>query len=261
MWFEKVRKVGAMKKSWVLMMAVGVVWSAGGWAEAAVDCSTVPSCASLGYTNTESDCYGAKMVRCPFDRTAVFCRDLPGTVKTCVLGDILYSDLQCYSAPPTNVEPIAMVLDPEARLAVGFEEKELGWLGSGDAKAVSGDESSNTDGKALTKMIVEKIGAGTSYAAGYCYYGYRTDVSPTGTWFLPSIRQHQMLYNNKSVYNSVAASVGEKPLSSARYWSSNFRRASYSLLYRYYFRYDNDGSLSDYEFSNAVHNTKCMMNY
>ena len=221
-----------MKKSWVLMMIVGVVWSAGGWAEAAIDCSTeLPSCAELGYTHKESDCLDTRMVRCPFDRSAVMCRDLRGTVKPCLLGDILYSDLQCYSTLPTNMdeiglEPIAMVLNPGSRLAVGFEETGLQWGNRG----VSG--MGGTDGKALTQTLVEVNGASTDYAAGYCYYGYRTDLFADGTWFLPSMEQLKKLTENEAKYNTAAASVGGTLIpyypeygmvvrNDYSYWSSN----------------------------------------
>ncbi len=36
-------------------------------------CATPPSCASLGYTMTSSDCSGQPTLSCPFDASAVFC--------------------------------------------------------------------------------------------------------------------------------------------------------------------------------------------
>ena len=36
-------------------------------------CATPPSCASLGYTMTSSDCSGQPTLVCPFDASAVFC--------------------------------------------------------------------------------------------------------------------------------------------------------------------------------------------
>ena len=40
---------------------------------AAIDCTTPPTCAELGYKQTASNCAGLFMLKCPFDETAVFC--------------------------------------------------------------------------------------------------------------------------------------------------------------------------------------------
>ena len=36
-------------------------------------CATPPTCASLGYDQSASDCAGRKMIKCPFDTSKVFC--------------------------------------------------------------------------------------------------------------------------------------------------------------------------------------------
>lgn len=36
-------------------------------------CTTVPSCSTLGYTKSASDCSGLDYLRCPFDQSKYFC--------------------------------------------------------------------------------------------------------------------------------------------------------------------------------------------
>ena len=43
----------------------------------AQSCTTAPSCASLGYTKSVSQCSGKNMIKCPFDTALVFCEDGP----------------------------------------------------------------------------------------------------------------------------------------------------------------------------------------
>ena len=180
-----------MKKSWVLMMAVGVVWSAGGWAEAAENCAVRPTCAELGYDEVAANCKDENMIKCPFDDNYVFCRD--SDTKVCELGDILYSDLNCYFNSPSDVVEIGVVFDPRNRLARSMERKTLIWALSYDRNEVtcSGCKLANcpaSDGKAQTLELVKLFGDKTNYAAGYCY-NYTTEGTQKGDWFLPGLAQ------------------------------------------------------------------------
>ena len=38
-------------------------------------CTVAPSCADMGYDKTAADCEGKKMLKCPFDLTAVSCEE------------------------------------------------------------------------------------------------------------------------------------------------------------------------------------------
>ena len=58
-----------MKKYLLLSLAMAVALPA----YAALDCATPPTCAELGYTQSETDCAGQFMLKCPFDETKVFC--------------------------------------------------------------------------------------------------------------------------------------------------------------------------------------------
>ena len=61
-----------MKKE-LLMFGSLLCLMSGIGAVRAQTCATPPSCASLGYTMTSSDCSGLPTLVCPFDASAVFC--------------------------------------------------------------------------------------------------------------------------------------------------------------------------------------------
>ena len=61
-----------MKKE-LLMFGSLLCLMSGIGAVRAQTCATPPSCASLGYTMTSSDCSGQPTLVCPFDASAVFC--------------------------------------------------------------------------------------------------------------------------------------------------------------------------------------------
>ena len=71
-----------MKKYLLLCTALTISSSA----YAAIDCSVRPSCADLGYTQTETDCAGKFILKCPFDETAVFCGGVDGAAKCAAEG-------------------------------------------------------------------------------------------------------------------------------------------------------------------------------
>ena len=49
-------------------------------AYAALDCATPPTCAELGYKQTETDCAGKFMLKCPFSDEDFFCG---GEIASC----------------------------------------------------------------------------------------------------------------------------------------------------------------------------------
>lgn len=92
-----------MKK--LILTAATVVFSAAHASAAALsedlDCTTAPSCAELGYTQSASTCstFGLSYVKCPFDQTKVACNGkVPGysTVEAaCDAEGYKYTAAQC----------------------------------------------------------------------------------------------------------------------------------------------------------------------
>ena len=60
-------------------------------------CVTPPSCYSLGYTKTVSQCSGKAMLKCPLDTSMVFCDNSSsssgGTTTSCPFGYVPYNDI------------------------------------------------------------------------------------------------------------------------------------------------------------------------
>jgi len=65
-----------MKKYLLLSLAMAVSLPA----YAALDCATPPTCDELGYTQTETDCAGKFMLKCPFSDEDFFCG---GEIASC----------------------------------------------------------------------------------------------------------------------------------------------------------------------------------
>ena len=58
------------KTKFVLMLTGGLL---GTWPVSAMECTTPPTCAELGFTKAVADCSGRTMLYCPFDKTKVYC--------------------------------------------------------------------------------------------------------------------------------------------------------------------------------------------
>ena len=73
-------------------------------------CVTPPSCYSLGYTKTVSQCSGKAMLKCPLDTSMVFCDNSSsssgGTTTSCPSGYLPYNDIypSCNETNKTKLE-------------------------------------------------------------------------------------------------------------------------------------------------------------
>lgn len=73
-------------------------------------CVTPPSCYSLGYTKTVSQCSGKAMLKCPLDTSMVFCDNSSsssgGTTTSCPSGYFPYNDIypSCNETNKTKLE-------------------------------------------------------------------------------------------------------------------------------------------------------------
>ena len=199
-------------------------------------------CATLGYTTPADVCDDIEAIKCPYDTAAVFCK---GAIK-CQAGAVLASDKKCYDATnlPSSVKAIAVVFDPTNQLAVALTDvKKDGSAGSVEMTWSSSycdtpnlenctDESTalttcGTNGRANTDAILASTCNGTTYAANavnaYQTSNCRADFCQKGKWFLPSQRDLNTIYSNKSVINNsltLLVSMGASNLQESWYWSS-----------------------------------------
>ena len=201
---------------WSMSVILGGLIVAG-TAWAALDCGVRPTCAELGYTDTADKCDDSGMLKCPFDETAVFCREkLAGT--GCEMGSVLYSDLKCYDpdAVPSGLTAIGVVFDIYKKLAVALDESKLPWYdGDGSYEhtnahlemcPIDGIETCGVNGKRNTMMIVDLWGYSNNYAAGYCY-NYTTPGVVRTNWFLPDDATMTKMMNSVSTLNWVLENI------------------------------------------------------
>ena len=209
-----------MKK--ILLLTGAVFLGLCSAANAAVDCSTPPSCDALGYSESEDACSGQRMLRCPFDTTKVFCPE-PLKQTTCLVGSILYKKKKCYDGTPSGKTPLGIVFDSYKRRAVSLTAPvpSLPWGGYGtDISNLTNCIAENyrtcdIDGQVNTQIINAKI-YGSAHAAGFC-------AKEGG--FLPSMYELKMLYSNKTYVNNAIQTLPNPDtilIGNTNYlWSSN----------------------------------------
>ena len=211
-----------------LLLTGAALIGLGGSAYAAIDCAVPPTCDELGFAYSSTECDGQSTLKCPFDQTKVFCGEpvLPAAVVTCTVGSVLYNDLKCYDKAPSGKTALGVVFDTSKRLAIiyGAGANNIAWGEYGtDIPGLDNCTIStcDTDGKSNTQKIVAALGESSDYAAGLCYTLTHGGL-PKGSWFLPSAKELETLYNNKTKVNAGLASLGSPSIpTSGYYWASN----------------------------------------
>ena len=197
-------------------------------------CATPPTCESLGYIFTASQCTGRTVLKCPLDTSKIFCVSAAeaGETTDCAnVGDILYSDMTCSTAPISGKVAIGVVASPTRGLAIALEEGRAEWSDNFfDIPDLTNNSSAPTAdfrGKSNTKIIVDYCKANNKNcpAAEYAY-NYRTVGTETGDWYLPAGGELQSIYANKGKLNATLQALGKTRLNttattSSIYWSSS----------------------------------------
>lgn len=152
---------------------------------AAINCATLPTCASIGYSDASTSC--SKYLPCPFDSTKVKC--LPEIAKA---GDILYSDGTTSYSKIASKTPVGIVVDPGRRYAITLDtvNKAFGnntkptYMNLMPSGNLYDTIDANTNGYANTYALRT-----TEYpAANYCY-NYSKSGFSSRRWWLPSPRE------------------------------------------------------------------------
>ena len=207
-------------------------------------CVQPPSCAELGFTVDASKCSGAAL-KCPWDLSKAACKEK----EEIEIGSILYGDGTVASGIVTGKTPIGVVFDTANRLALALTDvKKDGTAGSEDMDWSSGycdtsglqncsysEISSGTnltpitcgvDGRLNTNVILASSCNGTTYAAtatnNYQPAGCTKDFCKKNKWFLPSLRDLQNIYLQKTQIDaSLTLLKGySAQVLSSYYWSS-----------------------------------------
>ncbi len=192
-------------------------------------CVTPPSCDTLGYKQSASDCSGQERVlKCPFDQTKMFCLDT--ITQEVNVGDILYSDMTVSGNIIVSKTPIGVVFDSSKRLAIALAKSgdQMTWDESeeGESYSIPGlqsiDSNNFEDGKVETAAIIAygKSNGKSFPAAEYCN-SYKTAGTKAGDWFLPSYLELQTLATNRVAVESTLESLGKGSIYNHGFWGSS----------------------------------------
>ena len=177
-----------------------------------------------------------------------------GTVVTCRVGDILYSDKKCYlGGMLAGKTPIGIVFDASRRTAIALESSpssmEWGDYGT-DIPGITdttdlSQAKQDFSGKANTAAIKAYRSSLTGYPAASYAYEYKTTGTNAGEWYLPALGELNTVYSNKDYMNYALSLVGKKDIPTDYYWSSS----EYSNIYAWALYFDN-GSVNLYSKGN-----------
>ena len=241
-------------------------------------CTPAPDCASLGYNMTAADCEGQIMVKCPTDTSKVFCNvKVKEEVETAA---ILYSDGTVNKQLLSNKTPIGIVFDEINHLAIALTDvKKDGAAGTEgiywlsyyyDIPSLENCSSSEiplgtnltpiscgADGKDNTNKILACGSSCGNTPAATTANNYQPtscvkDFCKKSNWFLPSLRDLQNIYLQKTQINASLALLSGYGATAIKdswyYWSSTeySNMIAWSFRMSDGFRSPNDKSTSSY---------------
>ena len=165
-----------------------------------------------------------------------------GTVVTCRVGDILYSDKKCYlGGMLAGKTPIGVVFDADRRTAIALESSTSGidWsTESVDIPGITNMEKTQAfqfNGKAYTAAIKAYDSSLSNYPAAKYAYEYKTTGTNVGEWYLPALGELNTVYSYKDYMNYALSLVGKKDIPTDYHWSSCER--SYQYAWPLHFSY------------------------
>ena len=163
-----------------------------------------------------------------------------GTVVTCKIGDILYSDKKCYSGGMlAGKTPIGIVFDASRRTAIALESSTSMMSWSTERVDIPGitnitDEykaKQDFNGKANTAAIKAYNSSLSNYPAAKYAYEYKTTGTNAGEWYLPALGELNTVYSNKDYMNYALSLVGKKDIPKDTYhWSSSETSDNYAWV-------------------------------
>ena len=165
-----------------------------------------------------------------------------GTVVTCRVGDILYSDKKCYlGGMLAGKTPIGVVFDASRRLAIALESStsRINWSTDNvDTPGITNitDEykaKQDFNGKANTAAMkaYESDRSWLNYPAANYAYEYKTTGTNVGEWYLPAVGELNTVYSNKDYMNYALSLVGKKDIpTESQHWSSSETSDDYAWV-------------------------------
>ena len=155
-----------------------------------------------------------------------------GTVVTCRVGDILYSDKKCYlGGMLAGKTPIGVVFDASRRTAIALESSSSFQKWSNYSEDIPGltnirdQNEAKQDYNGKSNTITVKTYSGNDFwrfeAFEYAYE-YKTTGTNAGEWYLPALGELNTAYSNKDFLNYALSVVGKKNIPTDDFhWSSS----------------------------------------
>ena len=189
----------------------------------AQSCTAAPSCESLGFGQKVTDCAKRPVLKCPFDTSKVFCgvyADEEGKTLG-ELGDYLFSDKTFSSTLVSGKTPIAIIIEPRKRIAIGFNTGKASFGPSNTSPGIPLNaalnftklpESDYSGRDNCNKLLAFSK---TSFpAVNYCH-NYLTEGTKAGDWYLPAAGEweYQKEYELASNFNTCNNDCNQHSLS------------------------------------------------
>ena len=206
---------------WALLFSFGISSQT-----LAQSCAIAPTCESLGYTQSASDCSGKPTLKCPFDTTKMFCLETENAASCDkpVVGAFLYSDMSCSTVYDGTKTTIGIIFDAERRLALALEQKNERIA---TQSIVVGripfpqDALNESDGKNNTSLIHQYCEGNTLSCPAIDYVlSYSTEGTQAGDWYLPASADLNAMYSNLEMLRTNLTQAGGSPLPYLYHWSS-----------------------------------------
>ena len=183
-----------------------------------INCSSLPSCSSLGYTDSSTGC--SEYIPCPFDKTKVKC--IPQAPKA---GDILYSDGTTSSTKLSSKTAVGVVVDPGRRYAISLKEAKKQFGNGTEPPSMElmpdnnlyGTNGTNADGRLNSYALSSSAYPAAKYCKDYSTAGYGA-----GKWWLPSPQElARASFYYSAVKTGLSRAGGTAFSKDGYYWTSS----------------------------------------
>ena len=196
-------------------------------AAAAQTCATPPSCETLGFTKSETDCEGLEALKCPFDQSKLYCPQGGGNMSAAAPGAILYSDGTISDSVIASKTPVGIVayVNGSTGFAVALTESNQTWGGYGYNVSCLGDmdsgaASADMNGRVNTQCLVSD--SQTHPAANYCNtFSAVSSGKGSSGWYLPAAGELKAMSYSYGAINLGLQKLSKTQISSNYYWSSS----------------------------------------
>ena len=222
-----------MRKELIASLSMLGILAASG-AAAAQTCATPPSCETLGFTKSETDCDGLEALKCPFDQSKLYCPQGGGNMSGAARGALLYSDGTISESVIDDKTPIGVVayVKDGIRFVVSLTEVSKTWSsGYEDVSCLnnysdSSGAATDMNGDSNTMCIVNYENNNVkkySYpAAEYCHtYSAVSSGKGSSGWYLPAAGELKAMVDNYDTINLGLLKLSKPRLASNYYWSSS----------------------------------------